>query len=188
MKKSQVAIVLLALGVAAAGGGYFAIWTFSNSLSLISAHQLSIITGLEWNISSVSSINKIGNISSGEQGMISGIQGDFSLKNNTSTTLSVNVIRFTNSSEANDIYINFTNSLFLGSGTHRSNNSTIINGTEYDLMIEPEHYEGTGDVANFTVLIAVHNNIFLEIMESGILFSTHNALDLLKWEIKSNTN
>ena len=174
MKPMYVVLVLLSVGIVM-GASYYAIATSLNTPPLINSQQLSSATNMSWGLTSTSKINKIMNVSIREGGFNSGIQGNFELKNNTSTTLSVNVISFANSTDANNTYINLTNSLFKGFSSHFPYNSTVSDGTIYDLMVQPPNVShGVGSTINYTSLVAVHKNLFVWIMESGMFFSGPN--------------
>ena len=187
MKPMYVVLVLLSVGIVM-GASYYAFGTSLNTPPLINSQQLSSATNMSWELTSTSKINKIMNVSIGEKGLNSGIQGNFELKNNTSTTLSVNIISFVNSTDANNTYINLTNSLFKGFSSHFPYNSTVSDGTIYDLLIQPKNVsDGVGKTINYTTLIAVHKNFFVAIMESGMYFPPASSVRILNWEINANS-
>ena len=183
MKPSYVALVLLSVGIVM-GASYYAIATSLDTPSLINSQKLSSATNMSWELTSTSKINKIMNVSIREGGFNSGIQGNFELKNNTSTTLSVNVISFANSTDANNTYINLTNS-YIGFSSHFPYNSTVSNGTIYHLMTTHRNVShGIG--WNFTTLVAVYKNIFVYITETGIFLHGSTTLEILNWEVNAN--
>jgi hypothetical protein len=187
MKSTHLALVLLSVGIVM-GASYYSIATSPGPPPLINSPQLSSVTNMSWVLTSTSKINKIMNVSIREGGFNSGIQGNFELKNNTSTTLSVNVIRYENPTDANKTYINLTNSLFKGFSSNFPYNSTVSNGIIYDLLIQPKNVsDGTGSTINYTTLIAVHKNLFVAIMESGISFPPASSIGILNWEVNANS-
>ncbi len=186
MKPMYVALILLSVGIVIEAS-YYAIAIPPTPPTLINSQQLSSATNMTWELASTSKINKIMNVSIREGDFNSGIQGNFELKNNTSTTLSVNVISFANSTDANNTYINLTNSFFEGFSSHFPYNSTVSNGTIYDLMVQPPNVShGVGSTINYTALVAVHKNLFVWIMESGMFFSGSKAVRVLNWEVNAN--
>ncbi len=186
MRITKTVMALLFAGIVL-GASYYVIARPSDLPPLINAQQLSSITNMNWDLSSTSKISKVMNISASEGGFNPGVQGNFKLEKNTSTTLSVNVIYFRNSTDANNTYINLTNSFFEGYSSHFPLNTTVSNGTVYDIMFQPENASnGTGSTINFTTLVAVHKYIFVEIMESGIFFSGSMAFSILNWELKAS--
>lgn len=187
MKRITILSVLLSVGIIIVAS-YSLILLPQKPAHMIDSQQLTSLTDLNWTHPFPDSkISKIMNHSVGEGGFISGIQGNFKLENNISTTLSVNLIYFQNSTDANDTYINLTNSFFESFSSHFPHNSTVSNGTIYDLMFQPSNVSsGTGSTINFTTLVAVHKNIFVEITESGISFPGSMALRILNWELKAS--
>lgn len=187
MKSTHLALVLLSVGIIIGASFYSIATSLDPPPLIINSQQLSSATGMSWVLTSTSKINKIMNVSIGKGGFNSGIQGNFELKNNISTTLSVNVIRFANSSNANDTYINLTNSFSEGFNSHFPRNSTLSDGTIYKLIIQPSNISnGAGSTLNYTTLVAVHKSLLLVIMESGIFFSGSFTLRILNWELKTS--
>lgn len=186
MRKTQVALVLLFAGIIV-GSYYYVIATSPDTPPIINSHQLSSATNMSWDLTSTSKISKITNLTVGKRGFSSGIQRNFELGNNTSTTLSVNVIYFGDSTDANNTYINLTNSFFEGFSSNFPHNSTISNGSIHDIIVQPSNFSnGIGRTINYTTLVAVHKNILVEVMESVIFLSGSCTLRILNWELKAS--
>ena len=99
----------------------------------------------------------------------------------------MNVIRYVNSTGANNTCINLTNSMFEEFGSNFPNNSVVSNRTIYHLMFQsPYVRNGTVRTINFTTLEVIHKNIFVVIMESGIFSSGALVLGILNWEVNAN--
>ncbi len=152
---------------------------------MIGTDQLSSLTNSNWSLSSSSNVNKIMNITAGHDGFITGKQSNFH-SNITETSMSINVLTFENASSSNATYIKLTDSLFNGFSSDFPANSTITNGTVYSYFNEPRNLS-RGSSTNFTSMIAVKGTLFTDIIAHGESLSEKFMLNIMLWEINSNS-